>query len=156
MKKYLIFLCLILPASALQAETAKTSDTEYASALYEFLSVSNRDSAYRDAVKQTLTMMKQHYPDAGQGVWDAMEAEFITEESFRTLVSMMAPVYEKHFTLKELKEIIGFYKTPVGKKYAESAPQVTADAMAIGYQWGAIMDEKLKEKIRESKPKSEK
>ena len=39
------------------------------------------------------------------------------------------PLYDKYFTENELKDMIGFYKSPTGKKFVKVTPQLTLDAM---------------------------
>jgi hypothetical protein len=39
------------------------------------------------------------------------------------------PVFRRNFTLTELKTAIEFYKSPVGKKFTEKAPQVYSEAL---------------------------
>jgi len=45
-------------------------------------------------------------------------------------------IYHKHFTTAELKEMVGFYKTPTGSKMAALLPQVTQESMVAGQQHG--------------------
>lgn len=39
-----------------------------------------------------------------------------------------APLYLKNFTVKEIKDIIAFYKSPTGKKFLQKSPQLIQDA----------------------------
>ena len=60
---------------------------------------------------------------------------------------MLAPVYKKYFTVDDLKEIIKFYNTPVGRKYSKNLIPLTQDAMAIGTEWGRMIGQKFSESI---------
>ncbi len=42
--------------------------------------------------------------------------------------------YEKNFTIEEIKELIAFYKTPVGKKSIKVLPALTGEIMAFSQQ----------------------
>ena len=44
----------------------------------------------------------------------------------------MAGIYEKHFTRDELRELVRFYGTPLGKKTLETLPQILADSAKVG------------------------
>lgn len=55
-------------------------------------------------------------------IWD----DYVTE--------CVVPVYKKHFTLDELKEVNKFYKTPVGKKAAGATPGIASELSAMTMQ----------------------
>jgi hypothetical protein len=41
-----------------------------------------------------------------------------------------APIYARHFTEQELRDILAFYRTPTGVKALQRLPQVLAESMA--------------------------
>lgn len=47
------------------------------------------------------------------------------------LEEIMTAVYEKHYTLEEIREIIVFYKSPVGQKTLKLTPQIFAETMGV-------------------------
>jgi hypothetical protein len=51
------------------------------------------------------------------------------------LVTEIANVYAGEYSEDELKQIIAFYKSPVGQKYLTIAPALTQRAAAIGQTW---------------------
>lgn len=44
----------------------------------------------------------------------------------------MAKVYERNFTEAEIKELLAFYKTPLGRKTLETLPKVMAESSQVG------------------------
>jgi len=48
----------------------------------------------------------------------------------------LIPVYKKHFTQEEVKDIIAFYETLAGKKLAEKSPLIAVDSMQSSQAWG--------------------
>ena len=52
------------------------------------------------------------------------------------MIKAVIPVYKKYLTLDDLKEIIKFYETPVGKKLSEMNPKATAEILPIAQQIG--------------------
>lgn len=129
---------------------------DYSALLRELVKVSGREEAYGEAIKQTIAFMKLQHSDADAAVWASLEAEFANEKSFNTLIDMLLPVYQKYFTAEDIKELIKFYKSPVGKKYTANAPKLSADSAAVGYEWGAIINDKLKEKLKAAEAKKAK
>ena len=62
---------------------------------------------------------------------------------------MIIPIYEKHFTHEELKQLIAFYESPIGKKLIKVQPQIMMESMAAGEEWGKKLVQKAMEKLRE-------
>jgi hypothetical protein len=61
-----------------------------------------------------------------------------------------APVYNKYYSQEEIKQLIVFYESPLGRKVIEVTPLATQETMLIGQEWGEklgqdIVDELLKE-----------
>ena len=52
-------------------------------------------------------------------------------------------------TLEDLKEIIRFYQTPVGQKFAKSTPLIMQESMQIGQQWGMKLGLEITKKLEE-------
>lgn len=44
------------------------------------------------------------------------------------------PLYDKHFTEDELRELVAFYKTPVGQKSLNVLPSLMSDALHLANQ----------------------
>ena len=47
------------------------------------------------------------------------------------IIENIVPVYAKHFTVEELKELIAFYKSPVGAKNLALTPVLMTDVMEV-------------------------
>ena len=43
------------------------------------------------------------------------------------VLNKQAELYDKHFTEKEIEDILNFYKTPAGKKIIEETPKITKE-----------------------------
>lgn len=63
------------------------------------------------------------------------------------LMKELVPVYEKHFSHKEIREMIAFYETPLGRKSIEVMPRVMQDSMQIGQRWAARVMPEVREKV---------
>jgi uncharacterized protein len=88
----------------------------------------------------------------GQEFWDAFRTEIDTEELVRRII----PVYDKHFTQDEIRQLIAFYQTPIGAKFVAELPSLTQESMQIGMEWGQEIATKAVKKIQaqEEKQKS--
>ncbi len=58
------------------------------------------------------------------------------KETLPALYGKMAKIYMEEFTHSEIKELLKFYETPVGKKMAEKTGILTQKGMLAGQEWG--------------------
>ncbi len=59
------------------------------------------------------------------------------------LINIIIPIYSKHFTHDEIKELLKFYKTPTGKKVILVMPRVMQENVAMGQRWGTELGRKV-------------
>lgn len=52
------------------------------------------------------------------------------------MIERVVPVYHKHFTHAEIREMLAFYQTDIGRKAIEVLPSVVGESTAIGQAWG--------------------
>jgi len=52
------------------------------------------------------------------------------------LADRAIPVYDRHYSSSEIKELIRFYETPVGQKLLKELPAVSAELQQAGSAWG--------------------
>lgn len=145
MKKIITVLAFTL---AFIAFSFGQSNDDYAKTLKEMFSVSGSEESYQAAIKQMFVMFKQQKSDIAPAVWEELENEF-SKTSINDLVVMIAPVYEKYLTQKDLEEMIKFYQTPLGQKYAKCTPFITQESMQIGQQWGMKIGQEIATKLQE-------
>ena len=146
MKKIvLIILCFV------SISFAKGQDnSEYAKTLKKMFQVSGSEETYKAVISQMFTMFKQQYPDTDPEIWDDFELEF-QKTSMDDLTDMLVPVYQKHLSIDDLKELIKFYESSIGKKFALSTPKIMQESMQVGQQWGMRLGEKFERKLQERK-----
>jgi hypothetical protein len=94
----------------------------------------------RDVLQEGATRSSEQYreallasvPDNDRGqafisaFMDAYQKKFNPDDVTNELVT----VYDKHFTEDEIKGLLQFYGSPLGQKYAEEMPKVSAEANA--------------------------
>ena len=56
---------------------------------------------------------------------------------------LMYPIYAKYLDENDLRAAIAFYSTKEGRKFAETAPLMAADGIAVGQQWGRTIGPKI-------------
>ncbi len=58
------------------------------------------------------------------------------EASLPSMYEKMAKVYMEIYTPEDIKGMIAFYESPVGKKMSEKSGELTQKAMKAGQEWG--------------------
>lgn len=67
---------------------------------------------------------------------DLFFERFRTKADPKQMIDMAVDVYDKHFTDDEIKGLIKFYETPLGKKTVSALPELTAELQQKGGEWG--------------------
>ncbi|HEY1203116.1 MAG: DUF2059 domain-containing protein [Bryobacteraceae bacterium] len=79
---------------------------------------------------------QKDYPDLDPRAYDAIAAAVLDEsrKSFtdEAVVDIVIPVFEKHFTPEEIRELIRFYESPIGAKLASTQPALMTEAVEAG------------------------
>lgn len=124
------------------------NDTEYKSALQKLMAISGSEKSYQVAIEQMMATLKQQKSDVPDTFWTEIETEF-KKSAMTELLDLLLPVYQKHLTLADVKEITAFYETPSGKKFAEKTPLILNDSMVVGREWGMMIGKRVVDKIKE-------
>ena len=122
MKKIVLVFSLLF-AVATQAQ----DNSEFKKETVQFLKITGAGAAFEDAIAQIGTMVSEE------------NKATYTKEASGTLVGLydkMADLYMAEFTQNEIKELIAFYHTDLGKKLAEKQLGLTKKAMTFGQSWG--------------------
>lgn len=124
------------------------ADKEYSKTLEKMFEVSGTEQAYQASLKEFFKMYKQQYPNIQAEIWEDLEMEF-SQTSIKKLTKMLVPVYSKYLTKEDLEELIKFYESPAGTKFANSSPFIIQESMQIGQEWGQKIGEEFVNKMEE-------
>jgi hypothetical protein len=92
-----------------------------------------------DQITSQFMMMKPSIPDS---VWTSLRKEVFDPE-VEILLQKMVPVYKKHFTHEEVKGLITFFESPLGKNYMENNVRVTREMVPVSQTWGMGLGQKI-------------
>src|ERR1041384_926786 len=67
---------------------------------------------------------------------DAFFARFMAKADSNTLLDLAVPEYDKNFTREEIRGLIQFYESPLGKKAITVVPQLMAELQTKARKWG--------------------
>jgi hypothetical protein len=145
MKKIIFLVSFILLTGSFSFAQDNTS---YKSTLSKMMEASGSQNAYKAVIKQSIIMFKQQKSEIPAEFWTEFEQN-LTKSSFDHLLDMIFPIYQKYMSEQDLKDLIAFYQSPIGKKLAEKTPFIAADSMQAGQEWGKKLAEDILKKIQE-------
>lgn len=122
--------------------SAQASKQEKVKELMEITGSGNIGKYFADNM---IGYMSKAYPDIPEFVLEEFKSEIKPNE----LQAMVVPIYEKHFTEKEIDDILMFYKTDTGKKLIEKLPIILQESTIIGEKWGKEIGQKVLNKLKE-------
>jgi len=122
-------------------------DEEYGETLKKMFEVSGSEETYQTVVRNMSATFRQQNPQLGDEWWDEFEKEF-SETSIDELVERLTPVYERHLSQEDLQAVVEFYESPAGKRFAESTPLITGEAMKVGEEWGRSIAQRILNRIQ--------
>lgn len=88
---------------------------------------------------------------------DLNEVAAIEEKKYAPRVSELvdatARIYAQHFTEQELRQLLAFYQSPIGRKALVEEPKVLDDAMAYAGNWGDNLSQEVIGSMRDDMKK---
>lgn len=139
MKKILLAILLFTSVFAFSQTDKVEKDIK------ELLVLTGSAQLGKQVASQMFDSFEKMYPQVPAEFWDEFKKEMKTDD----LINLMVPIYKKYYTHDEIKDLIKFYKTPIGQKTISVMPSVTQDAMAAGQTWGQEIAMKVLEKMKE-------
>ena len=91
------------------------------------------------------TSMKQQVPEK---VWDELIAETKVEFSPEKLIELVVPIYDKHYTHDEIRQLISFYESPLGRKVTSVTPLLAQESFDTGVAHARIVLQRFNERLR--------
>lgn len=127
MKKLLIAAAFMLVAHVGVAQTKPAANPAFKKEVIRLLELSGTNAQYEAVLAPII-----------KSVPAEKQAEFKKEvtESLKGLTDKIADIYMEEFTPEDVKTMIKYYESPVGKKAASKAGVLAEKGQAAGMEWG--------------------
>ena len=66
------------------------------------------------------------------------------------LVDRVIPLYDRHYTHEEIRQLIQFYQSPVGQKAASLRPELVRESMGVAESWISFLEPLLVQALARS------
>lgn len=153
MKKSLLSLALLLalstPALTAEVDPAKAKQIQQ---LMELTGAQNLGQQFgKIMTAQIYQVLRAAKPETPERAFLVIEEETnnLMDQESPALLASLVPIYDQHFSEAELKKLVAFYQTDLGKKTIAVMPMVMKESVAAGQAWGQAMAPKLMERLEE-------
>lgn len=147
MKSFLAVVCMgfSLASASLDAQNAAGSDEKTAN-IRKLIMLAGGAKI----MDQMFDAMAANFKDPkAQQAFQEFRRQFDPNEIYE----IMIPSYDKFLSGDEVKEIIRFYETPVGKKLLDAQPKIMADTMPKIMQWAQEVGARVTRKMKDQEAK---
>jgi len=127
-------LCVSHRANAQAPGSAPPTDSSRLAAARSVLEASGAAQSMISAMRAQIPAQKQAMPQLPPEFWDRIEERMVHDTP--ELVDSIAVLYATSFTIQELRQLVAFYESPVGRRLAEVQPALVTQSSAIGQRWG--------------------
>lgn len=145
----LALLCAV-PAMAQQAAQGQAQGDDTAAKrqdIRRLLELTGSAQIGQQIIGQMLDAFKKASPDVPESFWDEVAKEF----NPAAMIDLIVPVYEKHLTHEDVKGLIAFYESPLGRKMTSVLPVIAQESMQAGQQWGMDVAQRVQQKLEARK-----
>jgi len=126
--KKIIFVFILLVGTSVFNIYAQTKNDD----ILKLLRISGSDKLAEQMMDALIPQFKQLVPGIPDVFWTKVKQKLNSDD----LLYACIPAYNKYYTHDEIKQLINFYESPLGKRLVEVTPLLTQETMAIGQKWG--------------------
>lgn len=153
--KRLLFISVLLASGIAHAEPIDGAKKQLIDELLVQTGQSARDTGklFSSAfIEQMTAALKIAKPDISPKAFDILEQEVksVIDETLQDsnfIAEIMYPIYGSRFSEEELRGLIAFYETPLGKKLLRDQPAITQEAMLAGQEFGKSLGPKIQARV---------
>ena len=153
---FVVILTLILSTSAFSADEALTEGKRVdIKRLIEMTGVLKIAQQFSNVMSEQITQaIKNARPDIPPEMFDIVRDEvnqLVAESLYdkNGFVELTIPIYHKYLTHNDIKGLISFYQTDLGKKVIEVMPALTQECMVAGQYWGQALGPVIEQRVIE-------
>jgi len=140
-------------APAAPTNALKPASPAALAAAKEILAMKNANAMYASAVPNVVEQTKNALMQTNLNYQkDLNEVAVIVAKNLagreKEIGEGMAQIYANEFTEQELKDLVTFYKTPLGQKLLSTEPRAIQFSMSYMNQWGQVFAQTVNDQFR--------
>ena len=147
-----VFLMLLLVSSpsvfGAEISKEKRADIEKLLEMTGALAVGQQMStAVAEQMSQLLRKARPDIPDRVLSVLPE-EISSVIDENASGFKDVLIPLYDRHFSDADIKELIAFYSTTLGQKTIRVMPVLMNESLQAGQQWGQSLSPAIQARVK--------
>ncbi len=136
----ILFCCVTFTTFAQQkpsVDPAKKQDIQ------KLLKLTGSGDLAKQMMKQMLSNFKMNMTNVPEKFWQ----DFEKKADMNELMEQIIPIYDKHLNHEDIKGLVKFYETPLGKKVVTTLPSIMQESMMAGQQWGMKIGQQIAKEL---------
>lgn len=125
--------------------TAPAADSAKLQLIHEVLTQSHVVDLMLQTMEMSAPAQRAANPQIPAEFWDRFLGA--VRERRGELESLIVPIYDRHFSTDELRQLLAFYRSPIGQKMLTEQPAIARDAMDAGRVWGQQLGMEIGQKM---------
>jgi uncharacterized protein len=139
-----LLLVAVISSAALQSQVALQTNTIASEEVARKLIEANGGiETFRGLIDQYKEQLQKLRPDVPTEFWNA----FFAATNLNDMIDFAIPIYQKHFTQDEIKRMIAFKESPLGKKMNHEMPEITKELAIAGQRWGEKLGQRIQAEL---------
>ena len=145
-------------STAAQSTSSSKIDPAKAADIRKLLDLNGSKSVMLETMKSMMNGMKPLMTQAlpageyREQLIDLFVQKFQGKINVDAFVEMAVPIFDKYFSAEEIKGMIAFYESPVGRKMASVLPAVSTELREIGEKWGRQLGRDSMQEVLDEHP----
>jgi len=148
MKTTIVSLLVLLSVVVMPARAEVSPEKE--KAIKEMLDLMGTTALMNQMMDQMMGSMSSSLGSPTDGFWQKFREKMKPDD----LLEMIIPVYDKYYTMDDIKAANAFYSSPAGQRILKALPQVMQESMVIGQKWGEKIAQQAIEEMKAEKAKA--
>jgi hypothetical protein len=132
------------PASPNSIVAPSSIDPAKAAEIKKMLKITGMNRALNLMMEQMFDAFKKHNPTVSPKTWERLQANMNVNE----LIENIIPLYDKYYSLADLKAANAFYGSPAGQHILSNMPQLMYETRQVGQAWGRKTAQQVEEQIQ--------
>jgi hypothetical protein len=154
----LLLILLLIVVTIPAIGQTRSAGQEKADNIQRLLTIMGVDKAQKNMIDQMMAALAPAISPPGQTdlevkrVLDRMQELLLEEMKKANMLQLTAELYDRYFSNDDIKALIQFYESPIGKKMIETQPKLQEEAMRRGMELGQAAAEKALERLAKEFP----
>jgi uncharacterized protein len=142
MKTKLLFIGALLVFTATSAFAAISGEKRQE--IDRMLNLVGMQALADQMMQQMITNFRSTMKDVPPEYWDNFAKKFTAADFLERIV----PLYDKFYSLEDLRAVNEFYSSKAGQRILKTLPQIMQESMVIGEAWGKEIGQRVADDAR--------